>query len=377
MDKNKLLAGKRPAQAMVEFAIALPILLLLLYGILEAGRFIFIYSSVVTASRQAVRYGSATGEGTNTGIPRYQDCAGIREAANRADYLDAFDPEDVTIEWDTGPGTTATLICDGSPLPATHAWTPSGGNTSRLNVTIEGDFNPVVPKIVPFIARTAANGNPVRGVSARTILVSVEIVVTVPPSTWIAPTSTPTETATPTATSTPTSTPTVTPTLQFTETPSLTPSITITPSRTVTPTTSVTPTLTLTNVPYCATIKGPLSLSGNTMILTIDNPYPWPLTTGEGIVTWNHDKGHKTGTDKTLNLSRITIAGTTVWSGNPNPSLGPSQTFTNPAVIPANSSTTFVFTFHQEYDNWDNPKTEYVSVLVTTPGCTNVYIQSQ
>ena len=47
---------------MVEFAIALPVLLLLLYGILEAGRLLFVYSTVVTASRQAARYGATTGE---------------------------------------------------------------------------------------------------------------------------------------------------------------------------------------------------------------------------------------------------------------------------------------------------------------------------
>ena len=64
---------------MVEFAIALPVLLLLLYGILEAGRLLFVYSTVVTASRQAARYGATTGE-NGSGVPRYQDCDGIRAA---------------------------------------------------------------------------------------------------------------------------------------------------------------------------------------------------------------------------------------------------------------------------------------------------------
>ena len=63
MNVNKIKPGKNKAQAMVEFAIVLPMLLLLLYGILEAGRLLFIYSTIVTASRQAVRYGSATGQG--------------------------------------------------------------------------------------------------------------------------------------------------------------------------------------------------------------------------------------------------------------------------------------------------------------------------
>ena len=62
MKSKKNTKNKSRAQAMVEFAIALPILLMLLYGILEAGRLMFLYSTVVTASRQAVRFGSATGE---------------------------------------------------------------------------------------------------------------------------------------------------------------------------------------------------------------------------------------------------------------------------------------------------------------------------
>src|SRR4030095_776329 len=50
---NKLLQER--AQAIVEFAIALPILMALLVGILEVGRMVFIYSAVNNASREAAR----------------------------------------------------------------------------------------------------------------------------------------------------------------------------------------------------------------------------------------------------------------------------------------------------------------------------------
>src|ERR1041385_6129094 len=96
----KISPQKAKAQAMVEFAIVLPLLLVLLYGVLEAGRLLFMYSTIVTATRQAVRYGSATGTASdytseggpnNSTVPRYQDCYGIRRAANKVDYLNAFD----------------------------------------------------------------------------------------------------------------------------------------------------------------------------------------------------------------------------------------------------------------------------------------------
>lgn len=176
MKSKKFTPKKNTAQAMVEFAIVLPILLLLLYGLLEAGRLLFIYSTIVTASRQAARYGATTGDGSTAGVARYRDCAGIRLAANRADYLNAFDhtTDDVLISWDTGPGTTATPICPVGEVSS--SWTPplTPSNSSRIIVTIKGDFNPIV-RLVPFMARTVANGNPIEATSARTILVSVSI----------------------------------------------------------------------------------------------------------------------------------------------------------------------------------------------------------
>src|SRR5687767_9011450 len=217
MIAKKITSNKNKAQAMVEFALVLPILLLLLYGILEAGRLLFIYSTVVTASRQAVRYGSATGEGSTT-IPRYQDCAGIRDAAQRVDYLNAFEDTDINIGWDTGPTSTITPICPDNNPDLSFAPT---NNTSRLVVTIDGDYLPIVPKIVGFLERSDSNGNAIEAQSARTVMVSVTIYVTAPPSNWQPDTSTPTKTGTPTATPTATDTATSTATLPgFTSTPS-------------------------------------------------------------------------------------------------------------------------------------------------------------
>ena len=83
MKPKTLNPTKNKAQAMVEFAIALPVLLMLLYGLLEVGRLLFTYSSVVNATRQAARYGSTTGVGLDGTTPRYQDCAGIKAAAQK------------------------------------------------------------------------------------------------------------------------------------------------------------------------------------------------------------------------------------------------------------------------------------------------------
>src|ERR1043165_3232610 len=61
--RNKKKPGSRPegAQAIVEFALVLPILMVMLVGIFEVGRLLFIYTAVTNASREAARFGSALG----------------------------------------------------------------------------------------------------------------------------------------------------------------------------------------------------------------------------------------------------------------------------------------------------------------------------
>jgi Flp pilus assembly protein TadG len=368
MNVNKITPKKNKAQAMVEFAIVLPILLLLLYGILEAGRLLFIYSTIVTASRQAVRYGSATGEGSST-VPRYQDCAGIRLAAQRVDYLNSFSDDDIIISWDDGPtDLTPTIFCAvGSPSDTSFA--PTNNNT-RLNVTIDGDYLPIVPRIVGFLERseTSASG-PITAQSARTILVSVSIFVTAPPSDWTPSTSTSTNTPLASPTNTPTNTATNTATLTpvASNTPSVTPTLTLTLTKTNTPTITLTPSLTPTRVPSCNTTHGAITLPGNnTMTLTIQNPNAWPLTMGDLFVIWDHDRGHQAGNDKSLILQSVKIGTTNYWTGSlsgPNAGITP----TSPMIIPAGSSVTIVFQFHQDYDRSDG--SEEISINLSTPGC--------
>src|SRR5450759_2670927 len=101
---------KSHAQAMVEFALALPILLLIVYGTLEVGRLIFTYSTVVTSARQAARFGSANG--LISGEPQYKDCAGINNAARNVDFLRVINNIQITYA-----PTMSTCLLYTSPSP--------------------------------------------------------------------------------------------------------------------------------------------------------------------------------------------------------------------------------------------------------------------
>src|SRR5512135_1252251 len=102
MPKSSQKTRKRTtAQAMVEFALALPILLLVVYGLLETGRLLFMYASVVTAAQQAARYGSASGVIESGTTNYYNDCTGIVAAANRVAFIQTFSKIDIS--YDSGP----------------------------------------------------------------------------------------------------------------------------------------------------------------------------------------------------------------------------------------------------------------------------------
>jgi hypothetical protein len=346
---------KSKAQAMVEFAIVLPLLLLMLYGILETGRYLFIYSSVVTASRQAARYGSATGPG-NGSVPRYQDCTGMRAAANAAGYISTFDT--VTLQYDSGPGTSAITYCTGGAATDTSLTSSIlSDNEHRITATVTEQFDSIVPNIVPFISR------PVTATSSRTVVLSISIAYDPPATSTFtpSPTFTPTLTFTPSLTYTPSKTPTITPTLQFTWTPSKTP--TATPLFTATKTPTVLPT----NIPNCANALslGALTLSGNSMSLVVTNNLVSQLGINDIYVLWNHDKGHGSG-NKKLRLESVSLGGTTIWTGSEK---GDSYTFTPTSAFFPAGPTTLSFNFDQTYDVWDPTIAETVSITLSAPGC--------
>lgn len=365
MKINKKAKRKISAQAMLEFAIALPVLLLLLYGLLETGRYLFLYSTVVNASRQAVRYGSATGIGNNS-VPRYQDCDGIRSAARAGAYVATFDT--ITIQWDAGPADTSpTTYCTGSTDPSLTKAILSD-NAHRIRVTIAEPYTPLLPRLVPFVART------ITATSSRTILLSVSIEVTAPsvlnPSTPTQPAPTDTPTITPSLTETPsaTATPTRTNTpITYTPTASRTPTVTYTPSRTFTPsqtyTPSYTPTASKTPISNCNLVEhGSELISGRIFSMTIDNNTGVPLEILDITVFWNHDGGSQSGAERLTEIdlnSTVLLSRMSIYS--------PSYTFVPSGVFLPTGSSTITFIFDKDYRYLEGNEQIYINFA--TNGC--------
>ncbi|MBN1259451.1 MAG: pilus assembly protein [Anaerolineae bacterium] len=180
----------------MEFALILPLLLMIIVGIFEFGRVLFIYSNLFNAVREGARYG----------ITNPRDWNGIhQEALNLIALVDTTDVTfNLIVEYDNGPGTPRFGM-------------DQLGNVivgDRVVVTIQYEIVPITPLLTPIVEVF-----PLRTEAARTIQ-TLGTVVSTPP-----PTAPPTGSVTPPP---PTATPTITPTA--TATPTMPPTATATPT---------------------------------------------------------------------------------------------------------------------------------------------------
>ena len=94
---------KEFGQGLVEFALALPVFLLAVFGVIELSRFFLVYSSVYTASREATRYGSSVEKISN--VPHYLDCNGIKQAGMDVGFFAGLTASDIEIRYESSPST--------------------------------------------------------------------------------------------------------------------------------------------------------------------------------------------------------------------------------------------------------------------------------
>jgi Flp pilus assembly protein TadG len=156
---------KHRGQAIVEFAIALPVLLLILLGIFEVGRYMFLYSSVTNASRNAVRYASAFGK-SDSGYTKYNYCYGIYQSAKNSAFLVPVTTANMTIDYDLYDESAGTFTqgpyCDQWSSTQVDA-DVSVSSGDRVTVQVQVQYAPVL-KLIPLQPRT------ITSTSSRTIL---------------------------------------------------------------------------------------------------------------------------------------------------------------------------------------------------------------
>lgn len=386
-------AGKTQAQAMVEFMLALPLLVVLIYGIIEVSRLVFIFASVANASRQAARYGSAAGVTDN--VHYYQDCEGIRDVANESAIIITFDEINITYDRGVTPDGAQIQISDINPSPDADTCPIEDNiirNGDRIIVQVSASYEPIIP-ILPIEPFTVVSA------SARTFLISVPIVGSSMPLEFAA--ESPTPSRVPTSTLSGVETPTATAVIPTTSIPPpggggvgtlssifatntqlaltnaaaaspIPPTLTFTPSRTPLPTStpSITPTA-ISCTGLTGVSHGPLWIHDNIMEMSINNRTGHTLSAAQVYVEWNHDTGHQSGNDLSLRLRQILIASQS-WNGD---IFSPSAYIPAfyPSIPPGESIIQFVY--QQDYNLSDG--TERIIITIGTPGCVNYPIDSR
>ena len=154
-------ADKKNGQGLLEFALILPIFMLLLVGIMEVARLVYFNAAVGNASRDAVRYAAGSGTSTTSGTAYYRDCAGIRARAKTSAVGLNLQDSDIAINYDKGPDSNGNSIylgdCD------TYTTSEDLALGDRVSVTVTKTFNLIFP-IFNW------KSSPISSTSVRTII---------------------------------------------------------------------------------------------------------------------------------------------------------------------------------------------------------------
>ena len=137
--------ARRPSgtgQSLVEFALVLPIFLLLLFGLIDIGRFVYTANALNEAAREGARFGSVAGGSAG--------CSGGREACVRKETLGRLAGV---------PGASVTVGCERSTAGSwSHPSASSCRTNDLLDVTVEADFQILTPIIGQLIGERSVTG---------------------------------------------------------------------------------------------------------------------------------------------------------------------------------------------------------------------------
>lgn len=187
-------------QGMLEFALVLPLFLLVLMAIIDFGWILLVYSNIFNATREGVRYG----------VTRPRDYYGIDSSARTKISVVPSDDVEIYVWYDHGPNT-----------PSTDIFTDTNQVQVGDRVVVDAQYavTPITPLIQPIIGQLSLHAQ-----GARTIQTLGDAVSPPPPGPG-GPGGPGAGGDPPTATFTPVVTPSITPaatvtgTLQPTQTP--------------------------------------------------------------------------------------------------------------------------------------------------------------
>ena len=126
---------RQRGQALAEFALVAPIFFLVLFGIIEAGRFMFFYETLNNATREGARYAIVNGANSlscSTGPPAPDSTSCDPDGSDVVDRTRA-----------------AAFGIPPTAITVTPTWTPDNGRGSKVHVRATFTYSTVIP-LVPL-----------------------------------------------------------------------------------------------------------------------------------------------------------------------------------------------------------------------------------
>jgi Flp pilus assembly protein TadG len=156
---SRLLAWRRSrsrGQALVEFAIVVPVLFLMILGVFEVGRLVFYYHTINHATREGARYAIVHGENAFDGCPSGPVPFGVTACdSDASDIKDriaesavGLAPSGFTYGW-SGDGSTFPIYwgpndpCTSSTMPGCST-DPYNRQHNNVTVRTEYTYDPVL-----------------------------------------------------------------------------------------------------------------------------------------------------------------------------------------------------------------------------------------
>lgn len=130
--------------SLVEYAIVAPLMLLLLFGVVESSRLAYTYSQVWTAAREGARVATTVGDADGDGTPNYLDCDEMLAAALSKAVGTGLQPGHMTVTLTSG---AASETCD-SLAPAPISIDVDSG--ASVDVEVQLSYEPLLPVIGAF-----------------------------------------------------------------------------------------------------------------------------------------------------------------------------------------------------------------------------------
>lgn len=161
------LARSERGVALVEFAIALPILIMLFAVIFEGGRMMWSYQTAVAGVRDAARFvGRVVPSnycGSGASVSTYVTNATLADIVSKNINQTSVLPSQVELDMSPSPGVTATVACVNGTfrIPSTPVATVSA--TVRINFPFAGLFAIVGAGFRPYLVTTISDKSRVFG----------------------------------------------------------------------------------------------------------------------------------------------------------------------------------------------------------------------